>query len=101
MSTDLSTLATALSQNKTVFMMFTTSWCQPCQRIKPVFKELADTYQNQGFFYVIDCDEHKELANKNDVTSYPTFLFVKKDQVLVKQSGANKNWLTTAVTKHL
>jgi len=51
-------------------VVFTASWCGPCQRAKPMLLQL----QVAGVdVRIIDIDEQPELARKNGVTSVPTY----------------------------
>ncbi len=61
------------------------SWCGPCQQMQPIFaaleKEMGETYK----FVQLNVDEARELSIKFGITSVPTFLFVKNNQVMAKK----------------
>ena len=63
------------------------SWCGPCQQMKPTFetldKELGDKYS----FLQLNVDESRELAIHYGITSVPTFIFIKKNEVRGKETG--------------
>ena len=56
------------------------TWCSHCTAMRPLFlkleKELGDTY----IFAAFDIDDSPELATTFNVTSLPTFIFLKDGQ---------------------
>jgi thioredoxin 1 len=56
--------------------------------IAPIFKELSDAFPNVVFLKV-DVDENPETAAKYEVSAMPTFLFIKRGEVVDKVMGAN------------
>jgi thioredoxin 1 len=67
---------------------FSATWCGPCRMIAPIFKELSDAFPNVVFLKV-DVDENPETAAKYEVSAMPTFLFIKRGEVVDKVMGAN------------
>jgi thioredoxin 1 len=77
-------------------MYFTAKWCGPCQRISPVFKDLAE--KNSGIkFFKIDVDKNNELSTGFEIKSMPTFIFFKSKTVNKLLNGANENELRKAI----
>ena len=81
------------SENKPIFLDVSTSWCGWCKVLKRktfVDKEVGN-YFNANFINVeIDAEqgEGKTLAQKYEVSSYPTLLVVdKNEKVLMYSSG--------------
>lgn len=70
-----------------VVIDFFASWCGPCQQVAPIFdelaKELAETYK----LVKINIDEERDLAIKYNVSSIPTFIFIKNGEVVGKEMG--------------
>lgn len=54
---------------------FNATWCPPCQKFKPIFKELEKEYAGKITFKDIDVDQNQDLAMKWKVESIPTILF--------------------------
>lgn len=99
-------LKKAKSLNKPVFIDVFTSWCGPCKRMaKEVFpqKEVGEKFNASFINYALDAEkgEGVELALKYKVGSYPTYLFVNGDGVLLYRSLGSmpaEKFLTEAVT---
>jgi thioredoxin-like negative regulator of GroEL len=75
---------------KTVFY-FTADWCGPCKRVRPIVQELI----KEGYFFqIIDVDIEKELVQKFEISSVPTFILFKNEKSIKRVSGAQtKNQL--------
>lgn len=65
-------------------VMYTTTWCQPCARLKKKIydKELKEglskTYNNDVRFIYVDIDKNRELADEFKITSIPDLLNPQK-----------------------
>jgi len=81
-------LMKASAEGKLVVIDFTATWCGPCQAIAPIYKELSEQYGNIVFLKV-DVDGNPETAAKYGVSAMPTFLFLKRGDVVDKMMGAN------------
>ena len=66
-----------LIDSKKVIIDFTASWCGPCRRIAPHFKNFEAEYPNITFFK-IDVDEHRELAEQFSISAMPTFVILQR-----------------------
>jgi thioredoxin 1 len=64
---------------------FTADWCGPCKKVRPIVEELTkDGYS----FQVIDVDIEKELVEKFQISSVPTFILFKNEKSVKRVSGA-------------
>lgn len=61
-------------------------WCGPCQQMAPVFHELEKEMPDIKFVK-INVDEARELAIQYGVTSIPTFIFMKHNEVVGRSTG--------------
>lgn len=85
------TLKKAKKENKIIFLDAFASWCGPCKLMeKNVFTNAAvKTFYNSNFINArIDMEkgEGRELAQKYQVGSYPTYLFLNGDGEIVYRS---------------
>lgn len=69
---------------------FSATWCGPCKRVEPVFKDLAKENPNIKFIH-IDIDEAAEtMANElSNVTGVPHFELYHNGEKLSQFAGAN------------
>lgn len=81
-------LMRASAEGKLVVIDFSATWCGPCKMIAPIFKELSEEFENV-IFLKIDVDENQDTAMKYEVNAMPTFIFIKKGEVIDKVMGAN------------
>lgn len=63
------------------------TWCGPCQQVKPVFEALAKELSESYVFAELNVDEARELAVTYGVTSVPTFIFIKNNEIKGKALG--------------
>lgn len=63
------------------------TWCGPCQQMMPIFHELEQEIGARYKFAKINVDEARELSIQYGVTSVPTFIFIKDNQVKAKETG--------------
>jgi len=77
------------------------AWCGPCKMMKAPFSDLAKKHKGKATFVKIDVDKHKDIAQKHNAMSLPTFLLFKSKEkdASDKVVGANKDELNTKVEK--
>jgi len=65
---------------------FYTTWCPHCKTAMPVWSKLKEStpaYNGVRLNYVeVDCDKDKALAEKYDVSGYPTIKLLYKGKVI-------------------
>ncbi len=62
--------------DKPAIIDFYADWCGPCRRLAPVLDELAAEYDGKIYFYKVNVDNEKEIAEAFGITSLPTIVFV-------------------------
>ena len=82
------------NSDKKIIVDFTATWCGPCQRIAPIFKELSVEYKDI-LFIKVDVDEFEEVAEQMEVSCMPTFLFLKNKNIIYRLEGADDTKLKT------
>lgn len=76
------------SGTKLVVVDFTATWCGPCQRIAPVFEQLASKYP-RAVFLKVDVDKCSETALNQGVNKMPTFIFYRSKTKVDRMEGAD------------
>jgi thioredoxin 1 len=78
------------------------SWCGPCQQMIPIFDELSKEMSGKIKFAQLNVDDARELSIEYGVTSIPTFIFLKNNNIVAKEVGyMSKDDLLTAIDEHL
>ncbi len=84
-------IGNAATSGATVLLYFTAVWCGPCKKIKPVVAQLQTTYREQLQVYSIDLnDAEPALIDHFMISSVPTFVFVRMNQVIYVMRGADE-----------
>eukprot|EP00934_Nitzschia_sp_Nitz4_P001498 Nitzschia sp. Nitz4//NODE_202_length_38933_cov_72.610268//7858//8505//NITZ4_additional_000019-RA//1//CDS//3329531777//1498//frame0 len=78
---------------------FTATWCGPCKSISPLFEQMSEE-SDDVLFVKVDVDENPETAAKYSVSAMPTFLFIKKGEVIDRLMGANPARLQAMIEEH-
>ena len=63
------------------------SWCGPCLQMAPIFEELAKEMSEKYKFAKLNIDEERDLAIQYNVSSIPTFIFIKNGEVVGRELG--------------
>ena len=67
---------------------FGASWCAPCKTFEPIFKSIAKEYKDKAIFEEKDIEECEEDAEKYQIRSVPTLLFLDgKGEVVSRLIG--------------
>lgn len=93
------------TENVLFVIDFTAKWCGPCKRISPLIDELEKKYNidNQKLIHVIivDVDENEDIATEFNITSMPTFIFIKNSVVVGSTLGANIDAIHDIIKKNI
>nr|GMD32509.1 TPR repeat-containing thioredoxin TDX [Ipomoea batatas] len=97
---ELDTKLTAASRtSRLAILYFTATWCGPCRYMSPLYTSLAGKYPRVVFLKV-DIDEARDVAARWNISSVPTFFFIKNGSEVDKVIGADKNSLEEKIARH-
>lgn len=85
---------------KLVVVDFFATWCGPCKMISPMVEKFSNEY-TQADFYKVDVDQVPEVAQKNEVSSMPTFILFKDGKQIAKVVGANPAGVKQAIASNV
>lgn len=71
-------------QKKNHLVMFYAPWCGHCQRLEPIWEQIAKMSYNEDSnvkIAKVDCTTDSSLCAEHDVTGYPTLKFFKAGEV--------------------
>lgn len=87
------------SSTKLVVVDFTAVWCGPCQRMAPIYEQLAQKY-NKASFLKVDVDKCQEVAANLRVSVMPTFYFYRNKVKVDSLQGADQAKLEEKIKKY-
>lgn len=64
------------------------TWCGPCKQMGPVVDALATELAGKFKIVKLNIDEERDLAVQFNISSIPTFVFVKDGKMVGKESGS-------------
>ncbi|KAK9745210.1 Thioredoxin [Popillia japonica] len=85
--------------SRLVVVDFTATWCGPCQRIAPVFQQLATKYV-KAIFLKVDVDKCQETAAAQGVSAMPTFIFYRNRTKVDRLQGADPTALESKIVQY-
>lgn len=78
------------------------TWCGPCKQMMPVFEELSKELAGKCKLVKLNIDEERDLAIQYNVSSIPTFIFIKDGKMVGKETGSmSKETLKSKIQSHL
>lgn len=72
--------------NGIVLVDFFADWCGPCKMLTPIIDEIARTWEG-GKILKVNIDNIPELAEKFDVQTIPTLLYLKDGKEVSRTIG--------------
>ncbi|KAF5306564.1 hypothetical protein FQR65_LT07291 [Abscondita terminalis] len=83
-----------------VVVDFYATWCGPCKMISPKLEELAGELGQSVLILKVDVDDCEDIATEYNISSMPTFIFIKNCEVVTQFSGANYDKLKQIVEEN-
>lgn len=75
-------------------------WCGPCKSIAPFIQQLNDEYEDV-FFVKTDIEKAEDITNEFEITSMPTFIFIKNYSAVDKLEGASHSTLRSRIETYM
>lgn len=72
--------------NGVVLVDFFADWCGPCKMLTPIVDEISRTWED-GKVLKVNIDDIPELAEKFDVQTIPTLLYLKDGKEMDRTVG--------------
>ena len=72
----------------TVLVDFHTRWCGFCRMIEPGLEELSARYAGDVKVARVDAESESELAERYDVTAFPTVIAFRDGNEVDRKTGA-------------
>ena len=66
---------------------FWATWCGPCKMMGPIVEKLAGDYDGKALVAKVDTDEEADLAEKFDISTIPTLVFLKNGAEFDRKIG--------------
>ncbi|XP_042499475.1 TPR repeat-containing thioredoxin TDX [Macadamia integrifolia] len=89
----------ASNLSRLVILYFTATWCGPCRFISPLYTSLAGKY-TKVVFLKVDIDELRDVAARWNISSVPSFFFIKNGKEIDRVVGADKNDLERKIAQY-
>lgn len=81
-----------ISTHDNVVFQMGASWCGPCKKFLPYFKEQSSTAEYSNILFVhADEEECSTLYERLNIAAMPTFLFYKNGKLIETLVGADKS----------
>jgi thioredoxin 1 len=77
-----------LQSDVPVFVDFWAEWCAPCRAMGPYVDKLAGDYRGKLKVLKMNTSDNPEVPARYGVTAIPTFLIIKKGEVVKQLVGS-------------
>ena len=71
-----------------VLIDFFAEWCMPCVMMGPVIDDLSEKLKGKVKFGKVNYEDNQKIAQKFDVSSFPTFIVFKDGKEVERLIGA-------------
>lgn len=86
--------------SKLLIVCFLNSWCEPCQRIRPIFDNLSTKYSS-AMFVSVDAEIVTDSEEVKNLIGVPTFKFWKNGNLITQFSGPDVEKLQNTIEENV
>ncbi len=80
-----------------VVAKFYATWCDPCKKLSPLYKDLAGKGEFSDIaFLAIDIDKHNNIATEHGVRGVPTTIFFAEGKEVDRIVGGQEDFVSEA-----
>lgn len=79
--------AALASADRPLLVDFHATWCPPCRALAPSLDRLAVTHADRVQVAKVDIDENPALVERFGISSVPTLLLLRGDELLDRLTG--------------
>lgn len=90
-----------VKDERAVLIKFGAQWCQPCKRLAPVLKELAEENIMTLKVVEIDAEDNPQVASHYDINRVPVLLLMVNGEVVHTVKGRTKEAIAVEVAEHI
>lgn len=85
-----------------IIIMFTSSWCQPCKRFKPIVEQMAEQMSGDIRFAEMDIEHSEQTVSHLNIRTVPSLALFVDGMVREVHSGTmNKNELRLWIQENI
>ena len=90
------------SSNVKLVIDFYTTWCAPCKKLLPIFKDISEYYiANDSLMFVkVDLEECEELGDRYAISSIPAIKLFKNNKMYSYKSTIDMNNIIQFIDEH-
>ncbi len=78
---------TLLNSDKLVLVDFYADWCEPCKKMEPYLKKIANEMADKVTLVRIDADENQQLCKALDVSALPVLKLYDNQEITWEHEG--------------
>jgi thioredoxin 1 len=96
---DLEAVKKFTQLNSKCCIYYTADWCSPCQAIKPIYKDLAATYNGTIALGLVNVDDNPMAGAAAKVSAVPTFRLIHNNEETQTFAGADQDKLRSTLSE--